>query len=125
MLAARYSFWESLSHISTSDLHPWQVSINGEQWGGKIRLVAFIDTVFLISYTQQSCFQRGIVIYSTCTSNFGVTWAGLQLIHRTEDDEDIQSIVARAKEANEHEIDMSSGACDVQLEMMQGESKYV
>ncbi|KXL47247.1 hypothetical protein M433DRAFT_106592 [Acidomyces richmondensis BFW] len=35
------------------DLHPWQVS-NGEQWGCKIRLVAFIDTVFLIRYTQKS-----------------------------------------------------------------------
>jgi len=60
-----------------------------------------------------------------CASNFLVTGAGFQLIHGTEDDEDIQSIVARAKEANEHEIDVSSGACDVQLEMMQRESKYI
>jgi len=45
------------------DLHPWQITINGERWTGKIRLIGFIDVLFLISYSGQSTFRRGVVIY--------------------------------------------------------------
>ncbi|KXL47248.1 MAG: hypothetical protein FE78DRAFT_88480 [Acidomyces sp. 'richmondensis'] len=42
-----------------------------------------------------------------------------QLIICIEDDEDIQSIVARAKEANENNSELASGADDVRPVMMQ------
>lgn len=47
-----------------------------------------------------------------------------QLIICIEDDEDIQSIVARAKEANENNSELASGADDVRPVMMQRKSKY-
>ncbi|OCK93788.1 uncharacterized protein K441DRAFT_661164 [Cenococcum geophilum 1.58] len=45
------------------NIHPWEVLINGERWGGKIRLIGFVDVFFLISYSAESRFEKGIVIY--------------------------------------------------------------
>jgi hypothetical protein len=49
---------------TNSDIHPWNILINGERWTGKIRLVGFIDVFFLIAYTNNSRFEKGIIIYS-------------------------------------------------------------
>ncbi|PKY00023.1 hypothetical protein P168DRAFT_322485 [Aspergillus campestris IBT 28561] len=45
------------------DIHPWEISINGEQWAGKIRLIGFIDVFFLISYSANARFEHGIIVY--------------------------------------------------------------
>ncbi|PYI07676.1 hypothetical protein BO78DRAFT_460404 [Aspergillus sclerotiicarbonarius CBS 121057] len=45
------------------DIHPWQIKINGEQWPGKIRLVGFVDVFFLISYSANARFEKGIIVY--------------------------------------------------------------
>ncbi|KAI5790270.1 hypothetical protein EDC01DRAFT_121019 [Geopyxis carbonaria] len=45
------------------DIHPWDISINAQQWSGKIRFVAFIDVFFLLCYTNNSRLERGIVVY--------------------------------------------------------------
>jgi len=45
------------------DIHPWEILINGSRWPGKIRLVGFIDVFFLISYSSNSRFENGIIIY--------------------------------------------------------------
>ena len=47
-----------------SDIHPWDVLINGTRWDGKIRLVGFVDVFFLLCYSGQSRFEKGIIIYS-------------------------------------------------------------
>jgi hypothetical protein len=47
-----------------SDIHPWDILINGERWAGKIRLVGFVDSFFLICYSGQSRFEHGIMIHS-------------------------------------------------------------
>lgn len=47
-----------------SDIHPWDIDINKEQWPGKIRLIAFVDVFFLISYSANASFEKGIIIYS-------------------------------------------------------------
>ncbi|TGZ77352.1 hypothetical protein EX30DRAFT_387436 [Ascodesmis nigricans] len=49
--------------ICDYDIHPWHIRINKQRWSGKIRLIAFIDLVFLICYTSTSRFEKGIVIY--------------------------------------------------------------
>ncbi|KAJ5746233.1 hypothetical protein N7520_011415 [Penicillium odoratum] len=43
------------------DIHPWEISINGSQWAGKIRLIGFIDVFFLISYSANARFEHGII----------------------------------------------------------------
>ncbi|KAK3292928.1 uncharacterized protein B0H64DRAFT_403111 [Chaetomium fimeti] len=45
------------------DIHPWDILINGERWAGKVRLVGFVDSFFLICYSGQSRFEHGIVVY--------------------------------------------------------------
>ncbi|KAB8269325.1 hypothetical protein BDV30DRAFT_242538 [Aspergillus minisclerotigenes] len=45
------------------DIHPWDIDINKEQWPGKIRLIAFVDVFFLISYSANASFEKGIIIY--------------------------------------------------------------
>jgi hypothetical protein len=45
------------------DIHPWEISINGEQWAGKIRLIGFVDVFFLISYSANARFEHGIIVY--------------------------------------------------------------
>ncbi|OOF99387.1 hypothetical protein ASPCADRAFT_126303 [Aspergillus carbonarius ITEM 5010] len=45
------------------DIHPWEIKINGEQWPGKIRLVGFVDVFFLISYSANARFEKGIIVY--------------------------------------------------------------
>ncbi|KAF7176476.1 hypothetical protein CNMCM7691_002794 [Aspergillus felis] len=45
------------------DVHPWELSINGEQWAGKIRLIGFVDVFFVISYSANARFEHGIIIY--------------------------------------------------------------
>ncbi|KAJ5654188.1 hypothetical protein N7490_001191 [Penicillium lividum] len=45
------------------DIHPWEISINGSQWAGKIRLIGFIDVFFLISYSANARFEHGIIVY--------------------------------------------------------------
>ena len=47
-----------------SDIHPWDILINGERWAGKVRLVGFVDSFFLICYSGESRFEHGIVVYS-------------------------------------------------------------
>lgn len=45
------------------DIHPWDILINGERWAGKVRLVGFVDSFFLICYSGESRFEHGIVVY--------------------------------------------------------------
>ncbi|KAK4154099.1 hypothetical protein C8A00DRAFT_43079 [Chaetomidium leptoderma] len=45
------------------DIHPWDILINGERWDGKIRLVGFVDSFFLVCYSGESRFEHGIVIH--------------------------------------------------------------
>ncbi|KAF4627079.1 hypothetical protein G7Y89_g11079 [Cudoniella acicularis] len=45
------------------DIHPWEVLVNENRWSGKLRLVGFVDVFFLISYSENSRFHNGIVIY--------------------------------------------------------------
>ncbi|KAK0737904.1 hypothetical protein B0T18DRAFT_473839 [Schizothecium vesticola] len=45
------------------DIHPWDILINGERWSGKVRLVGFVDSFFLICYSGQSRFEHGLMIY--------------------------------------------------------------
>ncbi|KAI9901559.1 hypothetical protein N3K66_003376 [Trichothecium roseum] len=45
------------------DIHPWDVAINGEKWDGKIRLVGFVDVFFLLCYSGESRFEKGIIVY--------------------------------------------------------------
>jgi len=45
------------------DIHPWEILINGNRWSGRLRLVGFVDVFFLISYSENSRFNNGIVIY--------------------------------------------------------------
>jgi len=59
-------FGRSIEHNSLQcdcDIHPWEILINGRRWPGKIRLIGFIDVFFLISYSSNSRFENGIVIY--------------------------------------------------------------
>ncbi|KAL4896903.1 hypothetical protein BDV59DRAFT_198357 [Aspergillus ambiguus] len=46
-----------------SDIHPWEIEINGEQWPGKIRLIGFVDVFFVISYSANARFEKGVIIY--------------------------------------------------------------
>lgn len=57
-----FSFLET--DIAFSDIHPWELSINGEQWAGKIRFIGFIDVFFLIAYSANARFEHGIIVYS-------------------------------------------------------------
>lgn len=52
---------------STSDIHPWDILINGSRWDGKIRLIGFVDVFFLVCYSGESRFEKGIIIYSKRT----------------------------------------------------------
>ncbi|KAJ5527073.1 hypothetical protein N7513_011232 [Penicillium frequentans] len=45
------------------DIHPWEISINGERWAGKIRLIGFVDVFFVISYSANARFEHGIIVY--------------------------------------------------------------
>ncbi|KAF4151660.1 hypothetical protein CNMCM6936_003278 [Aspergillus lentulus] len=45
------------------DIHPWELSINGEQRAGKIRLIGFVDVFFLISYSANARYEHGITVY--------------------------------------------------------------
>jgi hypothetical protein len=53
----------------TSDIHPWDILINGQRWAGKVRLVGFVDSFYLICYSGQSRFEHGIVVYSQFVSD--------------------------------------------------------
>lgn len=55
------------SHFLGSDIHPWEILINGERWAGKIRLIGFVDVFFLICYSADARFEKGIIVYSTQT----------------------------------------------------------
>jgi len=57
---------------STSDIHPWDILINGQRWSGKVRLVGFVDSFFLICYSGTSRFEHGIVLYSECQTLTGM-----------------------------------------------------
>jgi len=52
----------------SSDIHPWDILINGERWAGKVRLIGFVDAFFLICYSGTSRFEHGLMIYSTSLS---------------------------------------------------------
>ncbi|ESZ94398.1 hypothetical protein SBOR_5191 [Sclerotinia borealis F-4128] len=45
------------------DIHPWEILVNGDRWSGRLRLIGFVDIFFLISYSENSRFHEGIVIY--------------------------------------------------------------
>ncbi|TGO18434.1 hypothetical protein BTUL_0010g01050 [Botrytis tulipae] len=45
------------------DIHPWEILINGNRWSGRLRLIGFVDVFFLISYSENSRFHKGIIIY--------------------------------------------------------------
>ncbi|KAI0015490.1 hypothetical protein F4780DRAFT_71426 [Xylariomycetidae sp. FL0641] len=45
------------------DVHPWEILINGERWAGKIRLIGFVDVFFLMCYSAEARFEKGIVVY--------------------------------------------------------------
>ncbi|AEO68235.1 uncharacterized protein THITE_52270 [Thermothielavioides terrestris NRRL 8126] len=45
------------------DIHPWDIMINGKRWAGKVRLVGFVDSFYLICYSGVSRFEHGIVVY--------------------------------------------------------------
>ncbi|OJJ42096.1 hypothetical protein ASPZODRAFT_137487 [Penicilliopsis zonata CBS 506.65] len=45
------------------DIHPWEIMIDGKTWPGKIRLIAFVDVFFVISYAANDGFIKGIIIY--------------------------------------------------------------
>jgi len=45
------------------DIHPWEIQVNGDRWSGRLRLIGFVDVFFLISYSENSRFHSGIVIY--------------------------------------------------------------
>ncbi|KAM5344392.1 hypothetical protein ACJ41O_012929 [Fusarium nematophilum] len=45
------------------DIHPWDVLVDGSRWDGKIRLIGFVDVFFLICYSGESRFEKGIIIY--------------------------------------------------------------
>ncbi|CZR57845.1 uncharacterized protein PAC_07734 [Phialocephala subalpina] len=45
------------------DIHPWEILVNDARWSGRIRLIGFVDVFFLISYSGNSRFHDGIVIY--------------------------------------------------------------
>ena len=51
--------------MEDSDIHPWDILINGERWSGKVRLIGFVDSFFLICYSGQSRFEHGLMIYSS------------------------------------------------------------
>ncbi|KAL4893391.1 hypothetical protein BDV59DRAFT_201964 [Aspergillus ambiguus] len=46
------------------DIHPWEIEIDGQQWPGKIRLIGFVDVFFVISYSANMRFEKGVIIYS-------------------------------------------------------------
>lgn len=45
------------------DIHPWDILINSERWSGKVRLMGFVDSFFLICYSGVSRFEHGLLIY--------------------------------------------------------------
>ncbi|KAI0408596.1 hypothetical protein F4802DRAFT_355990 [Xylaria palmicola] len=45
------------------DIHPWEILINGERWEGKIRLIGFVDVFFLMCYSAEARFEKGIILY--------------------------------------------------------------
>ncbi|RYP69024.1 hypothetical protein DL771_006350 [Monosporascus sp. 5C6A] len=45
------------------DLDPWDILIDDERWTGKIRLFGFVDIFFLICYSGEERFEKGIIIY--------------------------------------------------------------
>ncbi|KAJ6102408.1 hypothetical protein N7486_004835 [Penicillium sp. IBT 16267x] len=60
------TFGRSIQDITLEcdcDIHPWEISINGEQWAGKVRLIGFVDVFFLISYSANARFEHGIIVY--------------------------------------------------------------
>nr|WNZ75607.1 hypothetical protein [Trichoderma harzianum] len=74
------------------DIHPWDVLIDGSRWNGKIRLVGYVDVFFLICYSGESRFEKGIIIYKDdeiiqkLMESAGVTpeGLGLQLMNEKE-----------------------------------------
>jgi hypothetical protein len=50
------------------DIHPWDILVDGLRWQGKIRLIGFVDVFFLICYSGESRFEKGIIIYSNPSS---------------------------------------------------------
>lgn len=53
-----------LSTDDDSDIHPWDILVDGKRWSGKVRLIGFVDVFFLISYSGESRFDHGLIIYS-------------------------------------------------------------
>ncbi|KAE8379365.1 hypothetical protein BDV26DRAFT_291387 [Aspergillus bertholletiae] len=62
----------SSQSLAGLDIYSWDIDITlrrysqdpiKQQWPGKIRLIAFADVFFLISYSANARFEKGIVIY--------------------------------------------------------------
>ncbi|KAI1398053.1 hypothetical protein F4819DRAFT_489908 [Hypoxylon fuscum] len=45
------------------DIHPWEILVNGERWAGRVRLIGFVDVFFLMCYSADARFEKGIIIY--------------------------------------------------------------
>ncbi|EXJ71712.1 uncharacterized protein A1O5_05520 [Cladophialophora psammophila CBS 110553] len=58
-----YSDKERPLRVSCSDIHPWEILINGERWPGKVRLIGFVDAFFLMAYSSKERFEHGIIVY--------------------------------------------------------------
>lgn len=58
---------DRINLIGDSDIHPWEITIDGETWPGRIRLIAFVDVFFIISYSSNDRFMKGVIIYSLPT----------------------------------------------------------
>ncbi|KAL7625686.1 hypothetical protein AAE478_004907 [Parahypoxylon ruwenzoriense] len=78
------------------DIHPWEITVNSETWPGKIRLIGFVDVFFIISYSANDRFMRGIIIYKDPTA-LGV------LKKRKEENEKAQEAQKEPKEQHQED----------------------
>ncbi|KAF4451691.1 hypothetical protein F53441_5370 [Fusarium austroafricanum] len=84
------------------DIHPWDILVDGARWDGKIRLVGFVDVFFLICYSGESRFEKGIIIYKDDNiirntlqeANVEAADLGLEVLNETE----IQTAKDKGKE---------------------------
>ncbi|KIW95055.1 uncharacterized protein Z519_03636 [Cladophialophora bantiana CBS 173.52] len=60
---ARLQRYRKTAESSGSDIHPWEILINGERWPGKVRLIGFVDAFFLMAYSSKERFEHGIIVY--------------------------------------------------------------
>ncbi|KAL4728141.1 hypothetical protein ACLX1H_004876 [Fusarium chlamydosporum] len=74
------------------DIHPWDILVDGSRWDGKIRLIGFVDVFFLICYSGESRFEKGIIIYKDDVfirdilreANVTASELGLEVVNKNE-----------------------------------------